>query len=181
MAGRAGGDERKGMAMIIYDSDWIVDAPRDEIWAVLHPRKTFDRTTTSVAGPRVIAHGATRVEIVSEGDENGQGLVRQCRFAIPWYIPGTGRSWEIVSEVRVPEYQRYDVLFCTPPHATARGWYRLEDLGDGRTRFHFHEEYHMERRWLAPFVERGFHRFVSKDNDRVLRGIIEDGIRRRRA
>ena len=167
--------------MISYDSDWIVDAPRDDIWAVLHPQKTFDRATTTVAHPRVIEHGTTRVEIVSEGDENGQGLVRQCWFAIPWYIPGTGRSWEIVSEVRVPEYQRYDVLFCTPPHATARGWYRLEDLGDGRTRFHFHEEYHMERRWLAPFVERGFHRFISRDNDRILRGVIEDGIRKRRA
>lgn len=173
--------------MITYDSDWIVDASRDEIWAVLHPQKTFDRTTTTVANPRVIAHGKTRVEVVSEGDENGQGLVRRCWFDIPWYIPGgsrgwpgRGRSWEIVSEVRVPEYQRYDVLFCTPPHARALGWYGLEDLGDGRTRFRFHEEYHMERRWLAPFVERGFHRFISKDNDRIMRGIIESGIQARR-
>lgn len=167
--------------MITYDSDWIVDAPRDEIWAVLHPQKTFDRTTTTVANPRVIEHGTTRVEIVSEGDENGQGLVRQCWYAIPWYVPGIGRSWEIVSEVRGSEYQRYDVLFCTPPHATARGWYRLEDLGDGRTRFHFHEEFHMENRWLALLIERRLHRFISKDNDRIMRGIIESGIRARGA
>lgn len=167
--------------MVSYDSDWIVDAPRDEIWTVLHPQRTFDRATTTLANPRVIEHGETRVEVLSEGDENGQGLLRRCWFAIPWYIPGTGRSWEIVSEVRVPEYQRYDVLFCTPPHAVANGWYRLEDLGDERTRFHFHEEYHMESRWLAPFVERRFHRYVSKDNDRIMRGIIESGIRARRS
>ena len=167
--------------MIEYDSDWVVDAPREEIWAVLHPQKTFDRRTTTVANPRVIQHGATRVEVVNEGDENGQGLVRRCWFATPWYVPAVGRSWEIVSEVRPPEYQRYDVLFCTPPHASARGWYRLEDIGEGRTRFHFHEDYEMEARWLAPLIERRVHLYFSKDNDRIMRGMIEDGVRARRA
>ncbi len=73
------------------------------------------------------------------------------------------------------------MLFCTPPHATARGWYRLEEIGEGRTRFHFHEEYEIEARWLAPLIERRVHRYFSKDNDRVLRGVIEAGVRARRA
>ena len=163
--------------MIKFDCDWVVDAPREAVWAVLHPPADFDRRTTTVANPRIIRHGATRVEIVHEGDETGQGLVRRCWFATPWYIPAVGRSWEIVSEVLYPEYQRYDVLFCTPPHASANGWYRLEAIGQGRTRFYFHEEYEMENRWLARLVERRVHRYFSKDNDRIMRGVIESGLR----
>lgn len=166
--------------MISHDSSWIVDAPREEVWAVLHPQKAFDRKLTTVANPRHIAFDNVRIEVVSEGDENGQGLVRQCWYATPWYVGGKARSWEIVSEVRVPEYQRYDVLFCTPPDAKAKGWYKLEDLGDGRTRVHFHEEFAMENRLAAALVEKRVHRFISRDNDKNLKGIIEDGLAARR-
>ena len=167
--------------MSTHDSSWIVDAPREEVWAVLHPQQAFDRRSTTVATPRHIAHGDTRIEVVSEGDETGRGLVRQCWYAVPWYVGGRARSWEIVSEVRVPEYQRYDVLFCTPPRATAMGWYRLEALGDGRTRVRFHEELTLEQRWLAPLLEARVHRFVSRDNDVNLKAIIEKGLAARRA
>jgi hypothetical protein len=167
--------------VIAHDSNWIVDAPRDEVWAVLHPQKDFDRATTTLANPRLIHHGTVRIEVIGEGDETGQGLIRRCWYALPWYVGGEGRSWEIVSEVRPPDYQRYDVLFCTPPAATAAGWYRLEDIGDGRTRVHFHEEYRMERRWLAWLIEAPIHRYLSRDNDINLKGIIEDGLKARRA
>ena len=39
----------------------------------------------------------------------------------------------------------------------------------------------METRWLAPLIERRVHRYFSKDNDRIMRGMIEDGVRARRA
>jgi hypothetical protein len=61
------------------------------------------------------------------------------------------------------------------------GWFRLEDIGGGRTRFHFHEEYRMENRWLAWLIERHVHRFISKDNDKHVIGMIENGLRAMRA
>ena len=167
--------------MITHDSSWIVDAPREEVWHALHTPARGDRRSTTVASPRVIQHGNVRIEIVAEGDEHGQGLVRRCWYAVPWYVGVKARSWEIVSEVRPPEYQRYDVLFCTPPHATAAGWFRLEDLGDGRTRVHFHEQFDMENRLLAAFIERRLHRFISKDNDKNLQGMIETELARQSA
>ena len=38
----------------------------------------------------------------------------------------------------------------------------------------------MESRWLAPLIEARIHRFISKDNDVNLKGIIEDGLAARR-
>ena len=165
--------------MITHDSNWTVDASREEVWQAIN-KTVEDRRSTSVANPRVIEHGNVRVEIVAEGDEHGQGLDRRCWYAVPWYVGGRARSWEIISEVRPPEYRRYDVLFCTPPNATAAGWVKLEDLGDGRTRVHFHEQFAMERRWLAPLLERRIHRFISKDNDKNLQGMIENALARQR-
>lgn len=168
--------------MNVYENSWIVDAPREDVWEVLHPQKTFDRHRTTVAAPRVIEHGTTRVEVVCEGDEEGRGLVRRCWFRAPWYLGGgMARSWEIVSQVRAPEYQQYDVLLCTPPDATVLGWYRLEDLGDGRTRMHIHEEYTMASRLLAPILEKRTHDFFLSDNDDQFKSMIEDGIMARRA
>lgn len=162
--------------MIEHNSSWIVAASREDVWAALHPSRPLDRASTTVANPRRLTHSGVRIEIVAEGDANGQGLVRRCWYPVPWYVGGSARSWEIVSEVRVPEYQRYDVLFCTPPDATAMGSYRLDDIGDGQTRVSFHEEFHMERRLLAPLLERRVHRFISKDNDTFLKTLIERGL-----
>jgi hypothetical protein len=39
----------------------------------------------------------------------------------------------------------------------------------------------MENRWLAWLIERPVHRFISKDNDKNVLGIIEDGLRAKRA
>ncbi|WP_375397275.1 hypothetical protein [uncultured Sphingomonas sp.] len=164
-----------------YENSWTVDGSRDDVWAVLHPQKDFDRSLTTVDRPRVIEHGSTRVEVLHEGDENGLGLVRRCRFLAPGYLGGTAQSWEMVSEVRAPEFQRYDVLVCAPPSATVKGWYRLEAIEESRTRVHIHEEYTMRSRWLAPLLERRVHDFFLKDNDVKFKGMIEDGLRARRS
>ena len=61
---------------------------------------------------RVIEHGDVRIEILTEGDEHGQGLVRTCTFPVPKYLlsGGVGRSWECVTEVRPNEYSRYEAV-----------------------------------------------------------------------
>ena len=118
---------------------------------------------------------------MAEGDETGQGMVRRCWYDVPWYAGGRARSWEIISEVRAPELQRYDVLFCTPPAARAAGWFRLERLDANRTRVHFHEEFEMENRWLARLIEQRVHRFISKDNDVNLKGMIDSRLAARQA
>lgn len=161
--------------MIVHDVSWEIDATPEEIWAIFHPNGNFDHRATTLFNPRVIEHGNVRIEIINEGDTNGQGLVRRTWYAVPWYLGGKARSWEIVSEVRAPEFQRYDAI-TLPPAAHAVGWFRLEDLGNGRTRFHFHEEYRMENRYLAWLLEKPVHRFISKDNDKNVLGIIQDGL-----
>jgi hypothetical protein len=67
-----------------------------------------------------------------------------------------------------------------PPWSRFRGWHRLEDLGDGTTRVHFHEEYHVNNPLLRALLEKRLHRFISRDNDVNLEGIINDGLRARR-
>jgi Polyketide cyclase / dehydrase and lipid transport len=167
--------------MNVYDSNWIVAASREEVWAALHLPEGFDRSQTTVDTPRVFEHKTTRVEVVFEGDEQGRGLARRCWFRAPWWLGGRARSWEVVTEVRAPEYEQYDVLLCAPPFARVKGWYRLEDLGDRRTRLHIHEEYKMESRFLAPLLEKAAHNFFLKDNDANFRGIIEAELQRRSA
>ena len=75
----------------------------------MHPPQAQPGT---IHAPRIIEHGNVRIEIINEGDEHGQGLVRHCYFAVPKYLLSGGRaqSWETVSEVRAPEFSRYDAI-----------------------------------------------------------------------
>jgi hypothetical protein len=166
--------------MIVHDSSWEVEATREEIWAVFHPPGTAKRSETSVTRPRVMEFRNVRIEVLHEGDRDGNGLVRRTWYAVPWYVGGKSRSWELVSQVKRPEFQRYDAI-TTPPAAYAMGWIRLTEVGERRTRVHFHEEYTMQNRFLAWFLERPVHRFISRDNDKNVKGLIEDGLRALRA
>ncbi len=165
--------------MIVHDVSWEIDAPREEIWSIFHPEPTRDPRETSLFNPRVITHGDVRIEVINEGDETGLGLVRRAWFKVPWWIGGKARSWEMITECRPPEFHRYDAVGL-PPKSSAVGWFRLEDIGNGRTRFHFHEEYRMENRWLAWLIERPVHRFISKDNDKAVYGMIMNGLKAKR-
>ena len=91
----------------------------------------------------LIKHGDVTIEIVNEGDDKGEGLVRTCTFRVPKLLlsGGVGRSWECVTEVRPPEFSRYESV-GKPLWSKATGWHRLDDLGDGRTRVEFGETYH---------------------------------------
>jgi hypothetical protein len=162
-----------------HSFSFVVDATPDEVWAVLHP----PRPANIVAGePRVIEHGDVRIEILHEGDDMGNGLVRHCYFRVPRYLlsGGVGQSWEWVTQVKPGESSRYDAV-GKPLWSNAEGAHWLEDLGDGRTRVHFRERYHVFNPVMRRLLERRVHRFISKDNDTVIKAAVEQGLRRLRA
>ena len=152
---------------------FVIDATPREVWAVFWPPR-----------PRghVVEHGDVRIEILHPGDETGEGLVRHCRFRVPRYLlsGGVGYSWEWLTEVKPGESWRYDGV-GKPLYSRATGWTRLEDLGDGRTRVHFRETYHAFNPLLRRLLERVVHRFISKDNDRIIKEAIERGVAALRA
>jgi len=149
-----------------------VDATPEEVWGVLHPPAPATKD-----GNRVIEYGGVRIEILHEGDEKGEGLVRTCTFRVPRLLlsGGVGRSWECVVEVRPNEFSRYEAV-GKPLWSEASGWHRLEDLGGGRTRVHFGETYHAFNPVLRLLLERYVHRFISKDNDRLVQTAVERGL-----
>jgi hypothetical protein len=154
-----------------------VEGTPEEVWRALHPpaRPVPD------GKHRVIEHGDVRIEIISEGDEHGQGLVRSCTFPVPKYLlsRGVGRSFECVTEVRPNEYSRYEAV-GKPLWSKATGWHRLEAIADGRTRVEFGESYHAFNPVLRALFERRVHRFISKDNDKIIQSAVEHGIARSR-
>jgi hypothetical protein len=155
-----------------------IDASPEEVWAVLHPRIR----ARSPGERRVIEHGDVRIEIVNEGDEKGEGLVRRCTFRVPKLLlsGGVGRSWECVVEVRPNEFSRYEAV-GKPLWSEATGYHRVEPIGDGRSRVEFGETYHAFNPVLRFALERYVHRFISKDNDKTVRSAIEQGVAARRA
>ncbi len=144
-----------------------VDATRQEIWRLFWGKKTGD----------VIEHGDVRIEILHGGDANGEGLVRHCHFRVPRYLlsGGKAQSWEWLTEVKPLESWRYDAV-GKPLWSKASGVTRLQELGGGRTRVHFRETYHVFNPVLRFFLERAVHRFISKDNDKIIKASIERGV-----
>ena len=155
-----------------------LDATPEEVWRASHPRTR----PPPDGGRRVIEHGDVRIEIVSEGDENGEGLVRTCTFRVPRLLlsGGVGRSWECVTRSRPPEFAAYESI-GKPLWSKASGWHRVEDLGGGRTRVSFGETYHAFNPLLRILLERYVHDFISKDNDQLIRTAVEEGVARQRA
>lgn len=151
-----------------------VDATPHEVWRVLHPPRPRGLKPGEV---QVIEHGDVRIEILHPGDEHGDGLVRHCHFRVPRYLLSGGRaqSWEWVTEVVPDESARYDAI-GKPLWSRAQGWHRLEDLGNGRTRVHFRETYHVFNPVLRLLLERRVHRYISKDNDQVIQAAITAGV-----
>ncbi len=148
-----------------------VEGTPQEIWQIFWARKS-----------RVIEHGDVRIEILHPGDEVGNGLVRHCHFPVPRYLLSGGRaqSWEWLTEVVPYQGWRYDAI-GKPLWSTASGWTRLEDLGNGRTRIHFRETYHVFHPILRLLLERPVHRFISKDNDKSIQSAVERGVQSLRA
>jgi hypothetical protein len=148
-----------------------IEATPQEIWRVFWGRRQ-----------KVTEHGDVRIEILHEGSETGEGLIRHCEFPVPRYLlsGGRARSWEWLTEVKPCESWRYDAI-GKPLWSQASGFTRLEDLGDGRTRIHFRETYHVFNPLLRLLLERRVHRFISRDNDRLMKAAIERGVQALRA
>ena len=149
-----------------------IDATPQEIWRIFWGKQTGD----------VLEHGDVRIEILHGGDSVGEGLVRHCRFRVPRYLlsGGVAYSWEWLTEVKPHESWRYDAV-GKPLWSRASGWTRLEDLGNGRTRVHFRETYEVFNPVLRFLLEARVHRFISRDNDKIIKAAIERGIEAMRA
>ena len=140
---------------------YLVEAPPQQVWRSFHLRPQ-----QSTPAPRIIEYPGGRIEILNEGDEAGQGLVRICTFEVPRYLLSGGRamSWETITEARLDEFSRY-IAIGKPLWSRAEGWHSLEEMGDGRTRLTFNETYHALNPVLRVLFERRVHRFISDRND----------------
>src|SRR5581483_955492 len=88
---------------------------------------------------------------------------------------GVAQSWEHVTEVVPYESAKYYAI-GKPLWSRAEGEHRLERLSDRRTRVHFMERYHVFNPLMRLLLERRVHRFLSKDNDKLVRAAIEQGL-----
>src|SRR5580693_4076764 len=115
--------------------------------------------------PRVLKWPTGSMEILNEGDEAGEGLVRTCIFEVPKYLlsGGKARSWETVTEAKLHKLSRY-VAVGAPLWSRAEGYHELEEQPDGTTVLTFHETYHAYNPVLRFFLERPVHARISRDN-----------------
>jgi hypothetical protein len=151
-----------------HDFSVDLEAPPAEVWEVFWYRAP-DRPQ-----PR---DAKTRIDILHPGDDVGNGLVRHCTFAVPrWLMSGgIGHSWEWLTEVKPHTSWRYDAV-GKPLWSRATGWTRLIDLGDGRTRVEFTEEYEAFNPVMRGLFERRVHSYLSRDNDTIL-AALNGGLR----
>ncbi|OBJ56166.1 SRPBCC family protein [Mycobacterium sp. 1423905.2] len=143
-----------------YTVRFHVDAPPKKVWQVLHPP-----APPNSPRPRVLKWPTGSMEILNEGDEAGEGLVRTCVFPVPKYLlsGGIGRSWETVTEARLNQLSRY-VAIGKPLWSRAEGYHRLDEQPDGSTVLTFHETYHAYNPVLRFLLERPVHAKISRDN-----------------
>ena len=143
-----------------------VEGSPEEVWALFWTRRPVERRRDGVG-----------IEILHPGDASGEGLIRRCTFRVPRYLlsGGVGHSYEWLTEVRPIESWKYDAV-GKPLWSCAEGRTRLEDLGGGRTRIHFSETYHAFNPVLRVLLERRVHRFISKDNDRLITAAVNAGL-----
>jgi hypothetical protein len=143
-----------------YTVTFSVDAPARRVWKVLHPPPPKDAPR-----PRIIEYPAGRIEILNEGDEAGEGLVRTCVFDVPRYLlsGGKARSWETVTEAQLHLISRY-VSISKPLWSRAEGYHQLDEQPDGTTLLTFHETYHAYNPVLRALFERHVHAMISRDN-----------------
>ena len=143
-----------------YTVRFHIDAPPRKVWRVLHPP-----VPPNSPRPRVLKWPTGSMEILHEGDEAGEGLVRTCIFAVPKYLlsGGKGRSFETVTEAKLNKLSRY-VAVGAPLWSRAEGYHELEEQPDGTTVLTFHETYHAYNPVLRFFLERPVHAAISRDN-----------------
>ncbi len=150
--------------------DFEVDGTPDEVWEAMAAQSRATVTTDAVT-----------IEILHPGDADGNGLVRHCHFPVPRYLltGGRARSWEWITEATRPVSWRYDAI-SKPLWSRSTGWTRLEPTGPRTTRVYFRETYHVHNPVTRLLFERAVHRFISKDNDRLIESALRRSLQRRR-
>jgi hypothetical protein len=143
-----------------------IEATPDELWELFWLRRALSQS------------GDVTIEILHPGDEIGEGLVRHCTFRVPRYLMsgGKGESWEWLTEVTPKVSWKYDAV-GKPLWSKAQGRNRLEDLGNGTTRVHFSETYYAFNPILRFLLEKRVHDFISKDNDKLIRDSLTNGVK----
>jgi hypothetical protein len=143
-----------------FSAVFRVEAPARRVWRVLHPPVPPDAPS-----PRILEYPGGSMEILAEGDEAGQGLVRTCIFGVPRYLMsgGKARSWEVVTEAEVNKLSRY-VAIGKPLWSRAEGYHQLDEQQDGTTLVTFHETYHAFNPVLRALFEGPVHAKISADN-----------------
>ena len=147
-----------------------IAATPEELWELFWLRRALTQ------------NGDVTIEILHPGDDIGEGLVRHCTFRVPRYLlsGGRGQSWEWLTEVTPKLSWKYNAV-GKPLWSQAEGRTRLEDLGDGRTRVHFSETYRAFNPIMRVLLEKRVHDFISKDNDRLIRDSLTNGVQMMRA
>jgi hypothetical protein len=143
-----------------------IAATPDELWELFWLRRALSQS------------GDVTIQILHPGDAIGEGLVRHCTFRVPRYLlsGGKGKSWEWLTEVTPKVSWKYDAV-GKPLWSQAEGRTRLEDLGDGNTRVHFSETYHVFNPIMRVLLEKRVHAFISKDNDQLIRDSLTNGVK----
>jgi hypothetical protein len=156
-----------------HEMSFVLDATPTEVWSLLWPpapKLPSDEIETRV-------FEKVRIEILHQGDEHHEGLVRHCYYPMPKFLlsGGVAESWELITDV-VPGVSSGYRAITRPPFAFAEGTQHLEGLPDGRTRMTVTETYAIKNRLLRLFLEGYLHRFISRDNDHLLRSGLERGV-----
>jgi hypothetical protein len=156
----------------MQEHQFFVDiaATPDELWELFWLRRALTQS------------GDVTIEILHPGDAIGEGLVRHCTFRVPRYLlsGGRGQSWEWLTEVTPKVSWKYNAV-GKPLWSEAEGRTRLEDLGGGQTRVHFSETYRAFNPIMRLLLEKRVHDFISKDNDRLIRESLTNGVQMMRA
>jgi hypothetical protein len=156
----------------VQEHHYFVDigATPDELWKLFWFRAPRSQS------------GDVTIEILHPGDAIGEGLVRHCTFRVPRYLlsGGRGQSWEWLTEVKPKVSWKYNAV-GRPLWSEAEGRTRLEDLGQGQTRIHFSETYRAFNPLMRVLLEKRVHRFISKDNDRLIKESLTTGVQYLRA
>lgn len=141
-------------------AELVIEAEVHRVWRALHPRRPAGTEL-----PWRIDYPGGSIEVLVDGDEAGQGLVRLCTFRVPRYLlsGGRARSFETIVEARVDELSRYSAV-GKPLWSRAEGFHRLEEVGEGRTKLTFWERYEAFNPLMGRVFEQRVHRFISSSN-----------------
>jgi hypothetical protein len=134
---------------------FVADGSPSEVWEIFLSQHRQGVETEKV-----------RIEILNQGDDASNGMIRHCTFPVPRYLlsGGVAHSWEWITGAVAPISWHFDAI-SKPLWSRSAGQTTLEPLEDGRTRVTFVETYEAFNPLARLLLENRVHRFISKDNN----------------